>query len=745
MGSCRFRLLEDGEVELDVDYGVARAPESWLESLDDPLMLVTGASGFIGRYMVDLLVGLGHRVFATDVGPRPRFLSQDRFRDVVYERADLREEDDIFVLMRKARPAVVFHVAALFDFSAPEELLHEINVSGAERVAEAASDAGVRRMVHWSTGSIYAPSAEAVPETGPKAPGDAYARSKLDGERAVFTFHDPPRLGVYSVRPAMVAGVLSRYGSGLVMRLMHEGYLVGPPQKRGMTTAVVNARDVASCAYLVARAALKVPRDSPDDTAFNASADPVDVEVMMRTMGRLLPRRHILGVRTKLAEVISFGYQERIRLPDRFVHLIGRASRAATRALNRVRFDRLQPKVPPEAVSYLTRPYNMSNAKARGLLGWDPDPLETDIEETVRYYEETGWAGFEKVARASDARETVAFEEAKTVVGAFRAPAGEDVPAPVHVPSLGLDVDARSLRMLVHSAESNVLARVYHGSLFDLVGMALPWVVLHALGDAALFLKYSYLRRYGRRGLPESDIVPLLRAVAGLDRDTLVSWVLTADAAAFIEGVHRSRDALRRIADLLPDGTYGLVVATDFGDVVLELRKEAQRRALRFVSEGMDSVPRHLPLARRVDKIRALRGMRLALGIGFDDLARLVWDGAPGGLVDRASAFICSPPDVIRRLSGKIEGAGWTLVLFEDESGALILGLDLSGGRGVCSAERLEALEIERGLVGRDGLVSALEGATAGRERVKIYPAAEFRKLLADATAPGVVARLLGR
>jgi nucleoside-diphosphate-sugar epimerase len=743
VGSCRFRLLEDGEVELDVDYGVSRDPDSWLESLDDPLILVTGAAGFIGRYMVELLVGLGHRVFATDLGPRPRYLLHERFRDVVYERADLREEDDIFVLMRRARPAVVFHVAALFDFSAPEELLREINVSGAERVAEAASDSGARRMVHWSTGSIYAPSAEPEPETAPKAPGNAYARTKLDGERAVFAFHDPARFGVYSVRPAMVAGVLSRYGSGLVMRLMHEGYLVGPPQKRGMKTAIVNARDVASCAYLVARADLDLPAESPDDTAFNASAAPTDVEAMMRAIGGLLPRRHILGVRTELAEVISFGYQEHIRLPDRFVNLVGRASRAVTRALNRVRFDRLQPKVPPEAVSYLTRPYNMSNAKARELLGWDPDPLETDIHETVRYYEETGWTGFEKASRPSEPRDLVAFEEAKAVVGAFRAEAEEE--RPLHVASLGLDIDAPSLRTLVRAAESNVLARVYRGSLLDLVGMALPWVVLHTLGDVALFLKSSYAERYGHRGLPEADVFGLLSAAAGLDRDRFVSWILTADVAAFIEALHGSRDTLRRIAELLPDGRYGLVVTTDFGDLLLELDREGEKRAIRFVEEGTVSAPRRLPLDQRVERLRSLRGMRLALGIGFDDLASLVWDGGPEGLVDRASAFVCSPPDVIGRLSGRIEGAGWTLVLFEDEGGALSLGLDLVGGRGVCSRERLEAIEIERAIVGRDGLAAAREGATSGRERLKVYPVAEFRKLLADATAPGVVARLLGR
>ena len=110
---------------------------------------------------------------------------------------------------------------------------------------------------------MYAPSEEPADETAAKSPSDPYARSKLEGEEAAFSFRDPARFEVYSLRPAMVSGVLSRYGSGLIMRLIYEGYLVGPPQKRGMKGAVVNVRDVASCAYLLAAKTPGIPCSSP--------------------------------------------------------------------------------------------------------------------------------------------------------------------------------------------------------------------------------------------------------------------------------------------------------------------------------------------------------------------------------------------------------------------------------------------------------------------------------------------------
>ena len=742
MGSSGFRLLEDGEIELRVDYAVERAGDGWLEEVDSPVMLVTGAAGFIGRYVVDLLSGLGHRVFGTDIGPRPRYMEQEKFASVDYAPADLRAEDDVVSLMRRVRPAVVFHIGAVFDFSAPEELLHEVNVAGTERVCEAARDAGARRLVYWSTGSIYAPSSEALPETGPKEPADPYARSKLEGEEAAFAFHDPPRFEVYSVRPAMVSGVLSRYGSGLIMRLMYEGYFVGPPQKRGMKSAVVNARDVATCGYLLATKRVELPRSSIDDTAFNASADPVEVDSMMSKLGALLPRRNILGVRTKLAEVISFGYQDKVRLPDRLVEMIGRASGLLTEALNHFRFSKLHPKIPPQTIPYLTRPHNMSNEKAKGLLGWRPDALDVDLEETVRFYEETGWRGFERRASAEETSHVRAFDEVEGLIDALGSePASERCPR-VWVPSLGFEIDGRSLRMLVRSAEAHIMERAYEGKLSELIGGALPRLAARAVEDATLYLKYAYSKRYGDGALPEVEVPDLLRRARGLGKDEVASWVLAANLARFIESLKAAGKDMRRLSELLPDGRYGLLVETICGDVGVELQKDASHVAIHFPREEVDSIPGHLPLGARAERLRGLRGLKLAVGVRFAELVDLF-----SGRVDVREAlasFASSPPGVVDRLAGKVERSGWTMLLFEGEEGRLVLGLELRGKIRFSSHEKLESLELGRSLAAGD-LASVLEEASSGREKAAVYRTEEFRGLLADAIAPGIVKRLLGR
>jgi nucleoside-diphosphate-sugar epimerase len=764
-GRCSFKALDGGEIELLVDFGIERDRSSWLERLERPALLVTGAAGFIGRYMVDLLVALGYRVHATDVGPRPAYLAQPKYAGVEYAPADLREEESVEFLMKWVRPTVVFHIGAIFDFSASYEVLRAVNVTGTERVCDAARAAGARRVVYWSTGSIYAPSQTPVPETGPKRPADPYALSKLEGERAAFAYHDPPRFEVYSVRPAMVSGILSHYGSGLVTRLMYEGYLFGPPQRRGMLSAVVNARDVATCGYRLAVAELDVPRRTSDDTAFNAAADPIDVDRMMRALGDVVPRRHIFGVRTKLAEIVNFGYQERIRLPDRVVRAIGGTSNLLTGLMNHFRLAKLHPKIPPQTVPYLTEPHPMDNTKARELLGWKPDTLDADLAETGRYYEHIGWRGFERRYSAEQASRIRLFDEVERLIDALNAsreqdgPAregggepGADEPCPrVKLPSLSLDIDVRSLRTLIRAGRSYILEQSYRGRFTDLIAGAVPQLASQAADDAALYLKYAYQRAYGGAGFPEEGVVDLLKSALALDRDRVVSWVLAATLARIFEGARRSGAILARLSELLPEGTYAVLIETAHGDVALEYRKGDGPAALQFVCQELDAIPRHLPLTGRIERLRKARSLRMALGMRLEDLMRVfaprAEDGrdVPATFAEILDCISCSPSDVLRRISGKVGGAGWTRLMFADASDHLTVGINLKERPVFMSAARLESYDITRRMLGRDGLISAMDEASGGRERFFVYSVEEFRKLLADAMSTGIVSRLLGR
>jgi nucleoside-diphosphate-sugar epimerase len=768
-GRCSFRSLGGGEIELDVAFGIGRDTDSWLEKVERPTMLVTGASGFIGRYMVDLLVGFGYKVFATDIGSRPAYLSQAKYKAVEYAPADLREEEAVDFLMKWVRPTVVFHIGAIFDFSASAQLLRAVNVTGTERVCDAARNAGAKRVIYWSTGSIYGPSDTPALETGPKDPADPYAASKLEGEYAAFAFHEPPTFEVYSVRPAMVSGILSRYGSGLVTRLMYEGYLIGPPQRRGMMNAVVNARDVATCGYLLATRDLRIDAQSSDDTAFNAAADPVSVDEMMRALGAAVPKRHVFGVRTKLAEIISFGFQEEVRLPDKMVRLIGAASSVVTGVLNQFRLAKLHPKIPPQTVPYMTSPHPMSNAKARELLGWTPDAIDVDLEETSRYYEVTGWSGFERRFSAEEAGRIRLFDEVEGLINALNrrrsfalSALGADSPDAdessdecprIALPSLALEIDVRSLEILIHAGRAHILEQAYRGRFSDLISGTMPRLASQAADDATLYLKYAYSRAFGGGGFPEVGLIELIKNGLALDRDRIVSWILAANLARVFEVARGCGDLLRRLSDLLPEGGYALMLETGFGDIAIEYTKGPEGHSLQFIREELDGIPKHLRLDDRVERLRKARGLKLVLGALFDDVVRVFASGADdGGEASQARSFggvldrmVCSPPDVLRRISGKVGRSGWTKLLFEDATGRISIGINLNDEPVFMSPERLESYDIARRILTEDGFSSAMDAASEGSEKVFVYSVDEFRKLLSDAMSTGIVSRLLGR
>ena len=124
--------------------------------------LVTGAAGFIGSTLVDRLLADGHSVVGVDD------LSSGRSENIVHGRAlaRLRIRQGRHRRRRprsgcspSTRPEVIFHLAAQIDVRhsvADPQFDATVNVVGTVRLAEAARQAGVRKVVHTSSGgSIY--------------------------------------------------------------------------------------------------------------------------------------------------------------------------------------------------------------------------------------------------------------------------------------------------------------------------------------------------------------------------------------------------------------------------------------------------------------------------------------------------------------------------------------------------------------------------------------------------------------
>lgn len=170
------------------------------------MLLVTGATGYVGAAVVSLLHGRGHRVRAVVRDPARAEVLPD---DVERVPANLADADALVRAMDGCEG--VFHLAAAVGAPGPEA--RELNVGGTARVVEAARRAGVRRLVHTSTSAAIC----TVPADGPPAvidersPGgtslsDTYSTTKAEAEAVVL---DAVRKGSLD---AVVATVVNVYG-----------------------------------------------------------------------------------------------------------------------------------------------------------------------------------------------------------------------------------------------------------------------------------------------------------------------------------------------------------------------------------------------------------------------------------------------------------------------------------------------------------------------------------------------------
>ncbi|MGU8083614.1 UDP-glucose 4-epimerase family protein [Burkholderia pyrrocinia] len=171
-------------------------------------LVVTGANGFVGRAVCRRALNAGHTVTAL---VRRTGGCIDGVREWVHSTAD-------FGSVNEGWPAdltadAVIHLAArvhvMRDESPdPDAAFDATNVAGTLRLAEAAHNHGVRRIVFASSIKAVGEGDGGVPlsEDFEPDPQDAYGRSKLRAERQLAQFGASAGLDVVVVRPPLVYG-----------------------------------------------------------------------------------------------------------------------------------------------------------------------------------------------------------------------------------------------------------------------------------------------------------------------------------------------------------------------------------------------------------------------------------------------------------------------------------------------------------------------------------------------------------
>lgn len=172
-------------------------------------VLVTGAEGFIGSTLVDMLVDRGAKVRAlvhykpyAEKGHLARYLD-DPHGPVEMIAGDVGDAGRVMDAV--AGCDTVFHLAALigipYSYDSPGAYVRT-NVVGTENVAEACRRHSVRRLLHTSTSEVYGTALTApISETHPLQPQSPYSASKIGADMMALSHWHAFELPVTVVRP----------------------------------------------------------------------------------------------------------------------------------------------------------------------------------------------------------------------------------------------------------------------------------------------------------------------------------------------------------------------------------------------------------------------------------------------------------------------------------------------------------------------------------------------------------------
>jgi UDP-glucose 4-epimerase len=199
--------------------------ETYMHQLDGARVLVIGGAGFLGSYIVDQLTGT----------PAGEIIVLDNFVRGTRENLAAAEGDDRvrivdgsvtdLPLLRDLMEGTdyVFHLAALWLYECvhqPRSAL-EVNVVGTYNVVEAASQAGVKKVVYSSSASVYGDAAfTPMTEDHPFNNRTMYGATKIAGEQFFRAFHEQHGLDYAGLRYMNIYGPRMDYMGTYVSVIM---------------------------------------------------------------------------------------------------------------------------------------------------------------------------------------------------------------------------------------------------------------------------------------------------------------------------------------------------------------------------------------------------------------------------------------------------------------------------------------------------------------------------------------------
>ena len=175
-------------------------------------ILITGACGFIGSHLTEMMIKKGYNVIAFD-----RYNSNNDYgwlnnskykKDIEFQLGDIRDFDSVYKVMKKVK--TVFHLAALigipYSYISPLAYI-KTNVEGTYNVLESSKILNLENVVITSTSETYGSAMYTPMDEEHRLFGQSpYAASKISADQVSLSYYNSFDTPIKLVRPFNVYG-----------------------------------------------------------------------------------------------------------------------------------------------------------------------------------------------------------------------------------------------------------------------------------------------------------------------------------------------------------------------------------------------------------------------------------------------------------------------------------------------------------------------------------------------------------
>jgi dihydroflavonol-4-reductase len=319
------------------------------------MILVTGATGFLGHNLIPQLRKAGYQVRAlvrpsSDVS----FLRSNQVELAYAE--DITDKTAVHQACQGCQS--IIHAAGHFRFWGSLPTFWQTNVEGTATVLSGAVEAGVERFIHISTVVVIGRTqiGQLITESTPCQPLDHYQRTKLEGEQLVRAYHKHRGLPTIILRPGAFFGPWGHYAFN---RLFFEEPL------RGWRIKVDNGRRITLPVFApdVARAIQLALKNGRPGHSYNIS-------------GQSLSHKQVNAIVSDLAGISQW----RFNIPTAAVVSLAKVWTILSR------YTRREPYYPINMAPYVFQDWLISSEKANQELGFTPTPFVNAVETTLKWY-----------------------------------------------------------------------------------------------------------------------------------------------------------------------------------------------------------------------------------------------------------------------------------------------------------------------------------------------------------------------